>query len=74
MLGTKVILPESSKFLIYNTETQILADNDGELAQLIENTVKSKGFLEDEEFLTPSIISVKCLGDDKWEFVNDSLK
>ena len=55
-------------------EQMDLADDNEELAKVIEETVKAKGFLEEEYFISPSIISVKCLGNDKWEFLDDSLK
>ena len=70
----QVTTPETFKFLIYNEDTKILADDNEELAKVIADTVKAKGFHEEEDFMSPSIMSVKCLGNDKWEFLDDSLK
>ena len=66
--------PESFKFLIFNEDTKIVADDNEELAKVIEETVKAKGFFEDQEFVSPSFVTVKCLGNDKWEFSDESLK
>ena len=65
---------ESFKFLVYPTGNRLLAENEKELADVVEDTVKSTGFLADEDFSTPLFISAKCIGNDQWQFVDDFLK
>ena len=48
-----------------------LAHSDKEISDLVENVTKSSGFYEDETFVSPARISIECLGNDKWKFLDD---
>ena len=63
---------EDFKFLLYEEDGfRWLAHTDKEILDLVENVTKSKGFYEDETFLTPATISIECLGNNKWKFLDD---
>ena len=63
---------EEFKFLLHEEDgLKWLAGSDREISDLVENVTKSNGFYEDETFVTPARISVECLGNDKWRFLDD---
>ena len=66
--------PATFKFLIYNEDIKLVASDDEELAKLIEKMMKANEFLFNIEFSTPSFITARCLEEDTWEFLNESLK
>ena len=59
---------EDFQFLIVD---KLYSESEDELAANIENIVKTKGFQDDETFLTTTNISLECLGSDNWKIIDD---
>ena len=60
------------KFLLHEEDGwRWLAHTDTEISDLVENVTKSRGFYQDETFVTPARISIECLGNEKWRFLDD---
>ena len=59
---------EDFQFLIAD---KLYSESEDELAANIENIVKTKGFQDDESFLTTTNISLECLGSDNWKIIDD---
>ena len=62
------------KFLVTPKEGRILAETKEELAASLEARIREKGFDEVATFSAPTILSVTCQGNGKWEFEDPGLK
>ena len=65
------MLEEEFNFLFYEDDHEkLLVDDEKELALSIENIVKQKGFMVDEEFQTETNFTIQCTNDGQWVFVD----
>ena len=62
------------KFLVTPKEGRILAETKEELAAALEARIREKGFDEAASFSAPTILSVTCQGEGKWQFEDSGLK
>ena len=65
---------EEFKFLLHEEDGwKWLGHTDKEISDFVENVTKARGFYEDETFLTPATISIECLGNEKWRFLDNNI-
>ena len=50
-----------------------MSESETELVKKIEHFVKAEGFKPNEDFMTMSEVTIKCEGDDKWEWVTEGV-
>ena len=66
---------EEFAFLLHEEDGwKWLAHTDKEISDFVENVTKSRGFYEDETFLTQATISIECLGNEKWRFLDNNIE
>ena len=66
---------EDYKMLFFEKDYQKILvpkeDSDKILAENIEEVVKENGFLEDEEFINLSNVTLECNEGNKWKFLTE---
>ena len=66
---------EDYKMLFFEKDYQKILvpkeDSDKILAENIEKVVKENGFLEDEEFINLSNVTLECNEGNKWKFLTE---
>ena len=71
---TKRVVEDYKMLFIEKDFQKILVpkeDSDKILAEKIETVVKENGFLEDEEFVNLSEVTVECDGENKWKYLTE---
>ena len=64
---------ENFKFLLYEDEYgKLLSESEEEIAENIETIVKKNGFLNVQEYLTPNNLTIECMSNGQWEYVDSA--
>ena len=63
-------IEDKFQFLV---DGKFLSESDTELAKNIEDFVKAEGFSPNDEFMTMPEVTIKCEGNDKWEWVTEGV-
>ena len=63
---------ENYKFLLYEDDEfgKLLSETEDELAKNIETIVKKNGFLNDRTYHTTNNLTIECMNDGHWEYVD----
>ena len=71
---TKRVVEDYKMIFIEKDTQKILVpkeDSDKILAEKIEKVVKENGFLEDEEFINLSEVTIECDEGNKWKYLTE---